>query len=80
MFNKVFHIRISGHACGALAPEALFVHFNLYAAALAGIVVTVLVFVASIKTKRHTFWQLIGGGMSSLIGMAIIELFIHLIT
>lgn len=78
LFNKVFHIKISGHACGALAPVALFIHFNLYAAALAGICVTALVFVASIKTKQHTFWQLLGGGFASIAGMIFIELYVHL--
>lgn len=75
VFNKGFHIRISGHACGALAPVALFLYFGLYGAAAAGTVLAVLVFVASIKTKRHTFFQLIGGGLVPLISIVVIGLF-----
>lgn len=75
IFNKGFHIRLSGHACGALAPVALFLHFRLYAAAVAGMVLAVLVFAASIKTKRHTFFQLVGGGLVPLISIVVIGRF-----
>lgn len=78
LFNKVFHIKISGHACGALAPVALFLYFGLYAAAVAGMALTVLVFVASIKTKRHTVYQLIGGGLVPLAGIIVIGTLWHI--
>lgn len=73
VFNKGFHIRLSGHACGALAPVALFLYFGLYAAATVGTALTVLVFVASMEMKRHTFFQLIGGGLIPLISIIVIE-------
>ena len=76
LFNKVFHIRFSGHACGALAPVALFFYFRLYAAAAVGIVLAVFVFLASIKTKRHTVPQLLGGGLIPMVGIGMISLFI----
>lgn len=75
VFNKGFHIRLSGHACGALAPVALFLYFGLYAAAAVGTALAVLVFVASMETKRHTFFQLAGGGLVPLISIAVIGLF-----
>ena len=75
VFNKGFHVRLSGHACGALAPVALFLYFGLYGAAAVGTALAVLVFVASIETKRHTFFQLIGGGLVPLISIAVIGLF-----
>lgn len=75
VFNKGFHMRISGHACGALAPVALFLYFGLYGAAVAGTVLTVLVFAASIETRSHTFFQLIGGGLVPLISIVVIGLF-----
>ena len=74
-FNKGFHIRLSGHACGALAPVALFLYFGLYGAAAAGTALAVLVFVASMKTKRHTFFQLMGGGLVPLISIIVIGRF-----
>ncbi len=78
IFNKGFHIRLSGHACGALAPVALFLYFGLYGAAAAGTVLAVLVFVASIETKRHTFFQLLGGGLVPLISIVVIGQFFDL--
>lgn len=75
VFNKGFHIRLSGHACGALAPVAVFLYFGLYRAAAAGTALAALVFVASMKTKRHTFFQLLGGGLVPLASMAVIGLF-----
>lgn len=75
VFNKGFHIRISGHACGALAPVALFLYFGLYGAAAASMVLAVLVFVASMETKRHTFFQLMGGGLVPLISIGAIGRF-----
>lgn len=75
LFNKGFHIRLSGHACGALAPVALFLYFGLYWAAAAGTALAVLVFVASMETKRHTFFQLLGGGLVPLISIVVIGLF-----
>jgi len=55
---------------------ALFLYFRLYGAAAAGMALAVLVFVASIKTKRHTFFQLIGGGLAPLISIIVIGLFL----
>lgn len=45
-------------------------------AAAAGMVLAVLVFVASMETKRHTFFQLLGGGMVPLISIIIIGSFL----
>lgn len=75
VFNKGFQVRLSGHACGTLAPVALFLYFRLYVAAVTGMALAVLVFVASIKMKRHTFYQLIGGGIVPLISIVVIGLF-----
>lgn len=74
IFNKGFHIRLSGHACGAVAPMALYLYFGLYIAAAVGMALAVLVFVASIETKRHTCVQLIGGGLVPLVSIVIIGL------
>lgn len=63
IFNKCFHIKISGHACGIFAPICLFFYFGLYFCAAAGCVISILVYVASLKTGRHTLPQLIGGSI-----------------
>lgn len=61
VFNKLFRLRASGHACGIVGPVAMLIYFGLYIPAVIGAVLTLLVFISSIGMKRHTFLQLIGG-------------------
>lgn len=61
VFNKLFHLKASGHACGIVGPIAMLVYFGLFIPAAIGALLTVLVFISSIKMKRHTFLQLVGG-------------------
>ena len=62
IFNKLFHLKASGHACGITGPVfALCMYFHLYVPALIGALLTVLVFASSVKTKEHTAPQLLGG-------------------
>lgn len=63
LFNKCFHMKISGHTCSVFAPIGLFIYFKLYICAAIGIVVAVFVYIASLKTERHTLPQLIGGSI-----------------
>lgn len=63
LFNKCIHKKISGHACGIFAPIGLFIYFKLYICAAIGIVDAVFVYIASLKTERHTLPQLIGGSI-----------------
>lgn len=62
LFNKVFHLKASGHACGIMGPIfAMLLYFKLYVPALIGALLAVLVFASSVKTKEHTAGQLWGG-------------------
>ncbi len=61
--NKVCHLTASGHACGAMGPVALLLHFHLYAACIVGLAIAALSIVASKQTRRHTLPQLLGGGL-----------------
>lgn len=62
IFNKVFRLKASGHACGITGPVfAMMMYFHLYIPAAVGAVLTVLVFASSVKTKEHTVRQLLGG-------------------
>ena len=63
LFNKCFHRKISGHACGIFAPIVLFIYFNLYICAAIGIAIAVFVYISSLQTKRHTLPQLVGGSI-----------------
>ena len=63
LFNKGFHLKASGHACGIVGPVAMLAYFKLYLCSAIGCALAALVFVASIKTRRHTLGQLIGGSI-----------------
>lgn len=62
IFNKIFHLKASGHACGITGPVfAMLLYFRLYVPALIGAFLTVAVFASSVQTKEHTVRQLLGG-------------------
>ena len=61
VINKAFHLKASGHACGIVGPVAMLYYFGLLIPAVIGTAIIVPVFVSSIKTKQHTYPQLIGG-------------------
>ncbi len=72
VFNKLFHLKASGHACGIVGPIAMLVYFGLYIPAAIGALLTVLVFISSIKMKRHTFLQLLGGSAITISALLIL--------
>lgn len=76
LFNKCFHRKISGHACGVFAPIGLFIYFKLYICAAIAILSAVVVYIASLQTKRHTLSQLIGG---SIVPFAVLFLICFLV-
>ena len=63
VFNKVFKLRASGHACGITGPVLLLLYFKLYIPALIGMAFIVSVYVSSLRAKQHTAPQLVGGSM-----------------
>lgn len=75
LFNKVFRLKASGHACGIVAPVLLFVYFNLFIPAVIGGLFVIPVLISSLKTKRHTMPQLLGGCMISAVCLVIIKYF-----
>lgn len=70
VFNKLFHLRASGHACGVTGPFAMLVFFGQIIG-YAGIPVLAVAWWASLKMKRHTVWQLIGGTVIPIVSLAI---------
>ena len=72
LFNKGFHLKASGHACGIVAPVLLFVYFKLYLPAVLGALLIIPVLVSSVKTKRHTVQQLIGGCLIAVVCLLLI--------
>lgn len=75
IFNKLFHLKASGHACGIIGPVAMLVYMGLYIPAIIGAVITVFVFISSIKMKRHTLPQLIVGSAITVFALLFLTLF-----
>ncbi len=74
LFNKVCRMRASGHACGIVGPVLLLCYFRLYLPAMIGALLVIPVFISSLRTKRHTALQLIGGSLIPLAVLGIIML------
>lgn len=73
IFNKVLHLKASGHACGIVAPVVLFIYFRMFVPAAIGGVLVIPVLISSLKTKRHTMPQLLGGCLISVACLLIIK-------
>ncbi len=65
--NKLFKFKASGHACGIVGPVFLLAYFKHYISAILSAFIIIPVFISSIKTKRHTSTQLIGGSIIPLV-------------
>lgn len=74
VFNKLFKLKASGHACGVIGPMLLMVYFKLYIAAAVCALFAIPVFIASVHTKRHTPMQLLGGALIPLAMLIIVDL------
>lgn len=68
VFNKLLHLKASGHACGIMGPVfAMLLYFDLLIPALIGGVLALGVFASSVATKEHTGKQLLGGSMIAFV-------------
>ncbi len=74
VFNKLLRLKASGHACGIVGPVLLLIYFRQYIAALLGALLIVPVYIASIRSKRHTPKQLVGGSLIPLAVLCILIL------
>ena len=74
VLNKAFKLKASGHACGVIGPTVLMVYFGLYIPAVICALFAVPVYISSVKTKRHTPMQLLGGTLIPLVMLVIVHL------
>lgn len=70
LLNKLLHFRASGHACGVTGPFAILVYFGQPLGFL-GIPLLAVVCLSSLRMKRHTAWQLLGGTVIPVAALAI---------
>lgn len=66
VFNKVFKLKASGHACGVIGPVLMMTYFKLYIPVAVCALFAIPVFIAGVHTKRHTMMQLLGGALFRL--------------
>ena len=73
VFNKVFKLKASGHACGVIGPVLMMAYFKLYIPAAVCALFAIPVFIASVHTKRHTMMQLLGGSVIPLVMLVLVH-------
>lgn len=73
LLNKAFKLRASAHACGIAGPTALLMYFGIPLAVIPGVILYVCALWASIKMKRHTWQQFVGGAIVPLVILAVLH-------
>lgn len=68
IFNKILHIKASGHSCGVVGPMAILV-YCIGPLALTGVVILIAVYWASLKMERHTISQLFWGSVIPVVAL-----------
>ena len=63
IFNKVFKLRASAHACGIVGPGVLLCYMGVSLALIPTVVLYAGAMWASVSMKRHTVPQFIGGAI-----------------
>lgn len=71
LFNKLFHFRASGHACGIAGPFAVLIYFG-QPCGYVGILILALAWLSSLHMKRHTNLQLIGGTLIPILSLGLV--------
>jgi hypothetical protein len=72
IFNKLFHFKASGHACGVLGPLLFAVYFMGWMWAIPCTVAAIAVVWSSINLSRHTLKELCLGGMCAMVAFAVV--------
>ncbi len=73
VLNKVFHMKASGHACGVVGPVFMMLYLRMYIPAAVCAALVIPVFASSLKIKRHTVGQLLGGSAIPLVALLILH-------
>ena len=77
MSNKVFHVRVSGHACSVSGPLVYSGYFLGIWGIVVGVVCWGLILWASLVMKRHTFKEFLLGTLTCLVSFTIGWLIFH---
>ena len=72
--NKFFKIHASGHGCGVVGPVILLLMLSSYVAAAIYALSAIFVCISSIRSKRHTLPEFVGGALISSVTGVILAL------
>ena len=75
--NKIFKVRISGHACSVSGPLVYSGYFLGLWGILVGVVCWIVILWASLVMKRHTFREFVFGTLTCLFSFAVGWLIFH---
>lgn len=67
IFNKLFHIRASGHSCSITGPLILLIYFVGTWCIFPSLLIYAAVLWSSIELKRHTVKDLIMGSLACIV-------------
>ncbi len=74
IFNKVFHLRASAHACGVIGPGAMLFSFGIHPALIVSVILWCASLWGSISMKRHTLPQFLGGSAIPISVLIVLQL------
>ncbi len=74
VFNKVIKLRASGHGCGIIGPIPILLIFQSYIAAAIYAISAIFVCISSIRSKRHSFPEFLGGALISALTAVVLAL------
>ena len=71
IFNKLVHLKASGHACGVLGPLLFAVYFMGWVWAIPCTIAAIAVVWSSLKLNRHTLKELCLGGTCAMVAFVV---------
>jgi len=71
VFNKVIHLRASGHACSIAGPLIALIYFIGWKSILPCVVLFAFIIWSSLSLKRHTLKEMVTGSLSAMISFAV---------
>lgn len=72
IFNKLVHLKASGHACGVLGPLLFAVYFMGWVWAIPCTIAAIAVIWSSLKLNRHTLKELCLGGTCAMVAFVVV--------
>jgi hypothetical protein len=76
IINKVFKVHASGHGCGVCGPVIVLLILKCYIMAALYAVSAIFVCISSVRSKRHTLPEFLGGASVSMISAIVLATFL----